>query len=360
MSLPTEVTRIVVKNGPLGELELDYKSPNATFEVVTDALPELKDGEVLSKLLYLSNDPTQRNWIAKDYDPKSGYVTPVLEGDTVRSSGLGQVLESKNEKYSKGDIIYGMLGWTQYPISPDAAIFSKIPKTGLPLPASLGPCGMTGMTAYFGTELGELKPSDTFVVSAASGATGSVAVQIAKKVIGCKKVIGIAGGKDKCDYVTSLGADACVDYRDSANLAKNLEEAIGEDGADAYFDNVGGEILDIMMGLTKRGGIIIACGAVSGYNDKSKMAIKNWGYIITRRLTVKGFLVTAFAHRTPEAVSTLAKYAQEGKLDVSASSTAVVDLSKDFSQIPFTFATLFDTDKKKPGKLVTKIADPEQ
>lgn len=358
-----ETKKIIVKNAPSDALTLDYSSPEANFEVVSTTLPELKDGEVLIKTLYLSNDPTQRNWIQKDANAEGSYLPPVLPGDTVRSLGLGEIIESKNENYSKGDVINGFVGWAQYNVLPPSAVFNKIPKSNLPLPVSLGPAGMTGLTAYFGLELANLKPTDTAVISAASGATGSMAVQIAKKVAGCARVVGIAGGKEKCEFVKSLGADACVDYRDSANFKQNLKEAIGvanaDDGADVYFDNVGGEMLDTMLALTKRHGTIIACGAVAAYNDRSKGALKNFFLTISRRLTVKGFIVTDFAAKYEQAVATILKSAQEGKIDISERAYKVVDLSNDFEQVPFTWATLFDSTKKLPGKLVTKLADPE-
>lgn len=362
MSVPTESKKIVVQNSPAGPVNLDYTLPDSTFKVVTEPLPNLEDGQVLVKTLYLSNDPTQRGWIQKDAKPESSYLPPVPQGGVVRASGIAEIVESKSNKYSKGDIVSAFVGWTQYNVLPEAMVFSKIPKSDVPLPYALGPLGMTGMTAYFGLDIFKPKSSDTVVISAASGATGSTAVQLAKKVYGCKNVVGIAGGKQKCDYVKSIGADSCVDYTDSANLEKNLRQAIGieksTDGADIYFDNVGGEVLDTMLPLVKLHGGIIACGAVAGYNDHSKMAIKNWAMVITRRLNIKGFIITDFASRNQECIGNLIKYVQEGKLDIS-SSVVVNDLSNDFENIPTTWATLFDTSKKQPGKLVTKVADSE-
>lgn len=190
--------------------QLEGKEP--TFELKENDLPDLKDDELLVKLVYLSNDPAQRGWINKDVDPERLYVPPVKEGTPMHARGLAEVVESKSSKYSKGDIVIGSTGWSEHAI---LSAKSVQPATDLPGGLSkthyLGALGLTGLTAYFGLmEVGAVTKDDTLVVSGAAGATGMMVVQIAKKIIGCKKVVGLAGTDEKCKWVESLGADVCL------------------------------------------------------------------------------------------------------------------------------------------------------
>lgn len=345
----------VLNKAPVKEVDFS-EGENATFKLVTKPLRPIENGEILIKTLFLSNDPTQRAWIQKGLKADRMYVDPVREGNVMRSSGLGKVVESKLAKYPEGTIVSCSLKWSDYAIVKEQDVFYPIVDTSVPLTLYLDLLGITGLTAYFGlTDVANLKASDVILVSAASGATGSTVVQIAKNVIGCKRVIGISGGPEKCKYVESIGADACVDYRDK-DFARNLYKAAGGK-VDVFFDGVGGKILDLGMTLVKPHGQVLACGAITGYNDFSQGRVNNWGQIITQRLHVKGFLVLDYQDRYQEAMKYLVKWLKEGKIKSDEKTFTLVDLSRssdDFKKIPESWGLLF-SDKKGPGKLLTKL-----
>lgn len=352
----------VLNEPPLTDVNFNQDDANATFKLTTKPLRALEAGELLIKTLYLSNDPTQRAWIQKGLNPDRMYVEPVTQGQVMRSLGLAQIVELKSDKYAAGDIVSTSLQWADYLIIKESAVFNKVADKNVPLPMYLDVLGLTGLTAYFGMlEVAKIKKEDVIVISAALGATGSMCVQIAKNVVGCKKVIGISGGPEKCAYVKLIGADECVDYR-SKTFAQDMKAALGEDKyCDVYFDGVGGKVLDTMLLLTKPFGQVIACGAISGYNNFNESRVLNWGQIITQRLTVKGFIILDFAAQYGQAIQELVKWIGEKKIKYDESTFTVVDLSKsdsDFAKIPETWGILF-SDKKGPGKLLTKIAQPK-
>lgn len=353
------MVQIVLETPPTGQMNLEYGAPDSTFKIVESSPPsELEDEHVLVKTLYLSNDPTQRGWIAANQDPERAYRPPILKGQVVRSLGLGEVIESKSEKYQVGDIVNGSLGWEDKAVVHESSIFNKIDtSSGLPLPVFLSTLGMTGLTAYFGLkEVGLVKEGQTVLISAASGATGSMAVQLAKHVFKAAKVIGIAGSDEKCKWVESLGADYCANYK-APNWKEDLSKYIGKDFVDVYFDNVGGDTLSFALGKIKRGGRVIACGAIAGYQDRSKFAVSTWFEIIINRLTVQGFIVGDFAAKFGEAVAEIAGAIKAGKIRIT-DSVSVVDLTGEenpWEKVPSTWNKLF-TDEKPVGKLVTKVA----
>lgn len=207
--------------------------PNPTFKLQETDLPDLKDDQVLLKATYLSNDPAQRGWINKFINPERLYVPPVAEGEIMRARGLCEVVESKSSKYKVGDTVMASIGWAEYGIFP-----TKECQPAPDLPGGynkthyMGALGLTGLTAYFGlTEVVGTKASDTVVISGAAGATGMMAVQIAKKIIGCRKVIGMAGTDEKCKWVENLGADLCLNCQlhcafnsERVRLAKPLQQ----------------------------------------------------------------------------------------------------------------------------------------
>lgn len=348
----------VLNEPPYSKVNFDSNDPKATFKLTTRELRPLGDGDLLIRTIYLSNDPSQRAWIQKGLVADRMYVEPVLKGQVMRSVGLAEVVELRSAKYAKGDYVNTTLKWADYLVINESAVFGKIADTSVPLPMYLDILGMTGLTAYFGLlEVAKLKKSDVIVISAALGATGSMCVQIAKNVIGCRKVIGISGGQDKCDYVKLLGADFCVDYR-SKTFAKDMTKALGDDKyCDVFFDGVGGKILDTMLLLTKPFGQIIACGAISGYNNYAESRVLNWGQIITNRLQVKGFIVLDFQEQNERATKDLIRWVKEKKIQYSPSTYTVIDLSKnkaDFAKIPEAWGVLFSP-SKGPGKLLTKV-----
>ncbi|EGV64317.1 hypothetical protein CANTEDRAFT_114027 [Yamadazyma tenuis ATCC 10573] len=359
---PQQSHELYVHKNPVKEMDLDVDSPNATFKIRSTDLPALKDGQVLVKNLMFSNDPSQRAWIQKDIPAESMYVAPIRQGQAMSTLALSQVVESNNKGFSAGDLVRCSTSWSDYAVVDQQSLFDKIPEnSGFSLDSYLDILGFTSLTAWFGVyDVAQLKASDVLVVSGAAGATGSVVVQIAKNIIGCKKVIGIAGGKDKCDFVKSIGADDCLDYK-APKLLENMKQALGDDECDVFFDGVGGRILDMMLLLTKQHGQIIACGSVAGYNNASASSVNAWGLITTRRLTVKGFIILDYFAKFSETTTKLIEAAKAGKLQNTAESKTVVDLSRDpdfLKRVPKTYNMLFNGEKKN-GKLITKIAEPQ-
>ena len=358
MSSGQQVRKLVINTPPDEYPNLSLGENDSTFRIEeTNIKPDsIENGEVLIRVIYLSNDPSQRMLIQKGADPKEMYRPPVKKGEVMPTFGAGEVIKSKSRHYTEGDIVAGFFSWSDYVLVREDKILSKIDKDIDPsIFLNLG--GYGGLAAYFGLlKVADVKPNHVVVVSAASGSTGSIAIQLAKKVIGCKKVIGITGSNEKILYVKSLGADAAVNFK-SLTFEKKLDEALGENQVDIFFDNVGGEVLDHVLSRMSVFGTISVCGAIAGYNKKDEGKIYNWKYIIIRRLRVFGFLLSDHYSEVPGAIQALFEAVKSGQLSVENSST-VVDLSKEkdpFVGIPKAWGLLFESDKKL-GKLVTKIA----
>jgi len=273
----------------------------ANFRIDEAPLPAPAEGEVLVKNLWLSLDPYMRGRMS---DAKS-YVKGVDIGEVMVGQTVGEVIESRNPALKKGDKVLAQGGWQLFASLPGRDI-SKL-KEGPPLSYYLGVLGMPGMTAYFGLkELGQPKAGETVVVSAASGAVGSVVGQLAK-AWGCR-AIGIAGGPEKCAYVKNeLGFDECFDYK-AGKLREQLKEI------DVYFDNVGGEILDTALARMKLFGRIVVCGMISDYNAADPYRVRNWRAILVNRLKVQGMIVFDWKDRYGEALKALGGHLAEGKL----------------------------------------------
>ncbi|HYL93629.1 MAG TPA: NADP-dependent oxidoreductase, partial [Alphaproteobacteria bacterium] len=250
-------------------------------------------GELLIKILYISLDPAMRGWMNEG----RSYIEPVKIGEVMRALAVGRVVASQNPKFAVGDHVVGALGMQEYALS-DGKGLTKVDAKLAPLPLYLSALGMPGMTAYFGLlDVGQLKAGDTVVISGAAGAVGLVAGQIAKaKFQGCR-VVGIAGGKAKCDYVVKeLGFDACIDYK-SEDVKAGLRQHCPK-GVNVYFDNVGGEILDAALGHLARGARVVICGAISQYN--STTGIKgpaNYLSLLVNSARMEGFVVFNYASR---------------------------------------------------------------
>ena len=350
MPLPTETRQWLLTNKPTDLPELS--GPKQTFTLKSAPLPALQGNQVLVKTLYLSNDPAQRGWIAKDIDPKRLYAPPVPQDGVMRARAVAEVLESKSSKYSKGDKVLATTGWAEYAVqdAKDCQPCEEIP--GLSVTHYLGAFGLTGQTAYYGTKIiARAGEEDTVVVSGAAGATGSMVVQIAKHLLGCKKVIGIAGSDDKCKWVESLGADVCLNYKKSSFTEDLIKATDGY--VEVYFDNVGGEILDLMLTRMKKGGRVAACGAITQYNKSEKSGIKNWFEVISNRIEIKGFIVYDFymSGKAGDAVKELVAAAKDGKIKISEKSETVVDTK--FEDVPKTWISIFEG--VNTGKLVTKL-----
>jgi NADPH-dependent curcumin reductase CurA len=313
------------------------------WKYAEEPVRELADKELLIKVLYVSLDPAMRGWMN---DSKS-YIKPVGIGEVMRAGGVGRVIASKNPGFAVGDHVYGTTGIQEYCIS-DGAGFSKVDPKIAPLPVYVGVLGMTGMTAYFGLlDVGQPKAGDTVVVSGAAGATGSVVGQIAK-IKGCR-VVGIAGGPAKCQYlVKDLGFDAAIDYK-SEVLPKALHDRCPK-GIDVYFDNVGGDTLDAVLAQINLGARIALCGAISQYNNTTPIkGPSNYLSLLINRATMRGFIVFDFASRYAEAGREMAGWLASGKLKSRE------DIVEGLQSFPETFLKLFKGENT--GKLMIKVAE---
>ncbi len=300
------------------------------FDFVTTPAPEPGPGEALVRVQYLSLDPAMRGWM----NAGKSYVPPVGIGEVMRAGGIGRVVASNDPALAVGDTVVGMTGVQDYALG-KANEWTKVDPRLAPLPRFLGALGMPGLTAYFGLmDIGQPKEGETVVVSAAAGAVGAVVGQIAK-IKGCR-VIGIAGGPDKCAYVTGeLGFDAAIDYKNEdvrTALARHCPK-----GIDIYFDNVGGEILDIVLSMLARRARVIICGAISQYNNLEGMQGR-----------MEGFVVFYYAARYGEGMKALAGWAMSGQLK------AREDVVDGLEMFPETLQRLFRGENF--GKLVLKVA----
>ncbi len=278
------------------------------FTITQEPLAELKDGEIRVKTAYISLDPAMRGWMN---DAKS-YVPPVGLGETMRAFAAGTVEASRNPKFKEGDTVSGLIGAQSHAVS-DGQNVVKADTSLAPLQTWVGGLGMPGLTAYLGlTYVGEPKEGETLVVSAASGAVGQVVGQIGK-IYGCR-MVGIAGGADKCAALTSeFGYDAAVDYK-GGWLADDLKAAC-PDGIDVDFENVGGDILDTVLAQMNFRGRVAICGLISAYNATSPVpGPYNFRSILVNRLRVQGFIVFDFIKKYPEAYEKLGTWHKEGKL----------------------------------------------
>ncbi len=303
-------------------------------------------GEVLVKILYLSLDPGMRGWMNEG----RSYIAPVGIGEVMRAGGAGRVIGSGNSAFIVGDYVTGMLGAQEYALlSPQAAKgLTKVDPKLVPLPVYLGPLGLPGLTAYFGLlEVGQAKAGDTVVVSGAAGATGMVVGQIAK-IKGCRAV-GIAGGPEKCDYIVKeLGFDAAIDYK-KENVTEGLRQHCPK-GVDVYFDNVGGEILDAVLGQLARGARVVICGAISQYNSTTGIrGPSNYLSLLVNGARMEGFVVFNYLAKYGEAAREIAGWMTRGKLKSKE------DIVEGFQTFPETLLKLFFG--QNFGKLMIKVAD---
>jgi NADPH-dependent curcumin reductase len=297
--------QIILAQRPNGAVD------DSTTSLVESPRPTCGPDQALIKVGMLSIDPTIRTWM----NDAPGYLPPIGIGDVIRSSGAGVVVESNSPRYTPGDIVYGMTNWQEWVLADEQNRFTVLPSgMGLDLATVMNVLGVTGITAYFGlTDVGRFQEGDVVVVSGAAGATGSVVGQIAK-ARGAGRVIGIAGGPQKCaEVVEKYGFDECLDYREP-NLARRLHESCPK-GIDVYFDNVGGEILDAALSNIAMRGRIVMCGAISQYNAMhDARGLSNTSMLIMRRARMEGFIVLDYASRFGEAQMELAQMVHVGSL----------------------------------------------
>ncbi len=312
------------------------------FEWRESPIPTPNQGEVLVKQIYLSLDPANRIWM----NEQDSYMPAVVLGDVMRGIGLGIVSESKDSHFSQGDLVQCMVGWQDYAVLPAGAL-TLIPK-GLPIPMTtyLGLLGHIGLTAYYGLlDITHPKEGETLVVSAAAGAVGSIVGQIGK-IKGCY-VVGIAGSDEKCKWLKEeLGFDATINYK-TEKVAERLK-ALCPKGIDIYFDNVGGEILDAVLGQINKKARISLCGLIAGYNvERPNPGPYYFPNVLVKSAKIEGFIVTDYLHRAEEAVKELGKWFIEGKLKFR------VDVVDGLENAPLAINKLFDGSNQ--GKLIIKV-----
>lgn len=317
------------------------------FTRVEETVPTPAAGEFLVRVTHLSFDPTQRGWISADT-----YVPAVPIGGVVRAKAVGQVVASNHRDFGVGQLVHGAFGWQDYAVSDgttDIMTVTALPRGVTPVQA-LGVFGLTGLTAYFGLhEIGRPQAGETVLVTAAAGATGSVVVQLAK-IAGCK-VIGVAGGPQKCAWVRDVaGADACIDYKHE-NVWARLRE-LATTGVDIVFENVGGGLLEAgIMSLAMHGRIVL-CGTIASY-DADPHAQRGVRFLLNlamKRARIEGFIVNDYENRYPEAVAQLRRFVADGRIRVTE------DVQEGFDNIPATLTRLFEG--KNLGKQLLKLADP--
>ena len=331
--------RFVLRERPTGRI-----GPG-TFELIDEPVPTIVEGEALVRTQWISLDPANRGWIR---DAPS-YLPPVGIGEVMRGLGLGRVVASKHSRYREGQLVTGLLGWQEWTVTGDAALLQPVNQiAGVPASAYLGALGMTGRTAWVGmTDIGRPQPGETVVVSAAAGAVGSVAGQIAKHR--GARVVGIAGGRDKCALlIERLGFDAAVDRR-AGDWREELAAATPE-GIDVDFENVGGEIMEAVFARLNLRARVALCGLISGYNDvELPPGPRNFRTLLTQRVRLQGFIVLDHLDRRDDAVAELSGWLAAGELDM------LETVIEGFEQLPTAINMLFDG--ANVGKLVVRIAD---
>jgi NADPH-dependent curcumin reductase CurA len=313
------------------------------LQLVECPLPELQEGQVLARVRYLSMDPTMRIWMADI--PQ--YMPPVAIGEVMRAFGFAEIVESRNSQYKKGDKIVGLTGLQDYAVieGTEKGMFQKIPAVPFVSDTTfLGTLGITGLTAYFGmTEIAKPQKGETLVVSAAAGATGSIAGQIGK-IHGCR-VVGLAGRDDKCKWLSGdLGFDVAINYKQSD--WKDQLAAATSRGIDIDYENVGGEIMHTILSRMNLHGRIVLCGLISGYT-KEDPALASFSTILMKRLRVQGFIVIDYASRFTEAATQLGKWKMFGKLKDRETFVEGLEKAPDAINMLFTGGNI--------GKLIVKV-----
>lgn len=330
--------QILFKKRPNGVADSD------TWELVSNEIPTINDGEVLIQQHYISLDPAMRGWM----NETKSYIAPMGINDVMRAGSIGLVIDAKGDApFNVGDCVTGWGGVQQY-VATNGENWYKVDPSLVPMTTYISTLGMPGMTAYFGIlQEGKIKEGDVVVVSGAAGAVGSVVGQIAK-IKGCT-VVGIAGGKEKCDYVVNeLGFDDAIDYK-SENIYRALKTKCPK-GIDVYFDNVGGEILDAVLTNLRMRARIVICGAISQYNNEGKIkGPSNYLALLVTRSSMQGMVVMDYAKNYANAAKEMGMWMMQGKLK---SREDIYDGIENFES---TYHRLFTGEKN--GKLVLKVIE---
>jgi NADPH-dependent curcumin reductase len=329
--------RLVLAERPSGMVD------STTVRVEEGDIPEPGAGEALARVRFLSIDPTIRTWM----DDAPGYLPPIGIDEVVRGGGIAEVVRSNSDRYAPGQLLFGMTGWQDYVIADEGERSMQGLPDGVPPTIALGLFGITGMTAYFGlTDVGRVQEGDVVVVSGAAGATGSTVGQIAK-IKGASRVIGIAGGPEKCGWIADeLGFDATIDYK-GEDVAARLRE-LAPEGIDLYFDNVGGEILDACLAQLALRGRVVLCGAISTYNDRGAITgPANYRNLIVKRGRMEGFLILDYLDRFPEAQAEMAGWLASGRIKSSEHVVEGLERAPDALNMLFTGANT--------GKVIVQV-----
>lgn len=311
-------------------------------------IPEPGAGEIVIRNLYMSLDPAIRGWMS---DAPS-YIEPIPVGSTVWATTIGQVVASNSPEFDVGDIALGMNGWEDYSLCAAAATTKLENTMGLPLTNFLSILGSTGLTAYFGLlDVAKPQAGETLLVSGAAGAVGSVVGQIGK-IMGCR-VVGIAGGEQKCNWLmTECGFDEVIDYKDCDNLTDAIAEKC-PDGVDVYWENVGGDMLDAVLLNLAQGARIAFCGWIATYNDAERRAgPQNLWQLLAKSARMEGFVVMSYVPRFPEGIAAMAQWLLEGKLHHREHVVSGLENTLDAFQMLF--------DGRNTGKLIMKVGDRDE
>jgi len=322
-------------------------NPKASdWNFTSEAVRELDEGEILVQTIYLSLDPAMRGWMNEG----KSYIRPVAINEVMRAGGIGKVVASRSDQFAVGDYVSGGTGVQEYWIgaaNDKSAGFYRIHPSMAPLPKFLNALGMPGMTAYFGLlDVGQPKAGETVVISGAAGAVGQTVGQVAKQK-GCR-VVGIAGGKEKCDFVVNeLGFDACIDYKNTS-VKDGLKQHC-PNGVDIYFDNVGGEILDTVLTRINLKARIIICGAISQYNNTTPVkGPANYLSLLVNRARMEGIVVFDYAARYGEAVKQMSQWMAAGEFRTRE------DIVQGIENFPDALMMLFEG--KNFGKLILQVS----
>jgi NADPH-dependent curcumin reductase CurA len=335
--MPDTNRQLLLKSRPTGLVSRD------NFDAVTSPLPGPREGQALARIRFLSVDPTMRIWMSN----REGYLPPVALGEVMRALGIAEVISSRHPEFKTGDLVFGMTGFQEYVLlgAGEKIPFRKLPAIpGVPVTAFLGVLGITGITAYFGiTDIAKPQAGETLVVSAAGGATGSIAGQIGK-IHGCC-VVGIAGGAEKCAWLTGeLGFDHAINYKESG--WKEKLAAACPQGIDINYENVGGDIMNTVLSRMNLHGRVVLCGLISGYNQEDP-ALASFATVLIKRLRVQGFIVLDYAPRYGEAVAQLAQWLAAGKLKDRHTVVEGLDRAPDALAMLFTGENM--------GKLIVRL-----
>jgi NADPH-dependent curcumin reductase CurA len=330
--------QIVLRRRPSGLVQ-----PGDT-ELITSTAPEPKDGEALVRTTYIGIDAAVRTWL----NDQPGYLPPVQLGEVIRAAGIGEVVVSRCDAYSVGDVVTTLTSFQEYVIVRDDVFTTPVPGPNVDQLAVMAVYGPTGATAYFGmTGIGRPQPGETVVVSAAAGATGSIAGQIAK--IAGARVVGIAGGPEKCRVVVDdFGFDECIDYKEG-NVAAALKQYCPR-GVDVYFDNVGGPILDAVLGRLAHNARVVLCGVISSYLTGEHPGPANYVNLLGKTALMQGFNALNEWGRFDEAFTALRQWEAEGRLVHRETIVEGIESCVDALNGLFTGANI--------GKMLVKVSEP--